>query len=380
MDMKSLKLILLIALFLSGLTACANTPEESPTEKELIEYSEMAMDAGFDTIYAYSEFGYDKAVLEDHYTLGVNMFSSYNKLFDIYNDYEGVANLKTINDNAGIQPVEVDQEIIDMLHQAKEIYDISNGAFDITMGAVLKIWHEYREAGIALNEKEELAPVPSQEELDAVSMCRGWDKVEIDDENNTVYINDPCVSLDVGGIAKGYAAEKIAQAIEKNDVVYGNINAGRNIRTMKVKPNDVPWRIGIVNPTGEGSIVVVDSHEECSYVTSGDYERFYVGEDGYRYHHIVSSETLKPENLYRSVSIVTLDSGAADALSTTLFSISVEEGKKVLEKYKEITGQDANAIWIMDKDKSQGQKGKEIDDLLITYTDAMEDRLIWAHY
>ena len=376
--MKTIQKTLFVCLLVCSLSAC-KSEEVAPQEDELQKYSNMAIDAGFNTIYAYTEYGTDEAAMEDNYTLGLNMFSSYNDLFDIYNGYDNINNLKTINDNAGKEAVVVDEAIIEMLLDAKEMYELSDGKFDVTMGAVLQVWHNYREKGMELNEKDEPAPIPTQEELDAVSACRGWDKIEIDEENKTVYINDPCVSLDVGGIAKGYAAEKIAQAIEEKGIVYGDVNAGRNIRTMHTKPNDAPWRIGVVHPDGENSIVVVDSHEECSYVTSGDSERFYIGEDGKRYHHIISTETLWPADYYRSVSIITLDSTVADALSTTLFTIPIEDGKKVLEKYKEVSGQDVSAVWVVEKDKTQNEDGKEVDDYVVIYTDDLEDRLIWPH-
>ena len=376
--MKKLVKKLIISTLAISLLGCNsnNKPEEENVEKELFKYQNTALDAGFDTLYSYTEYGYDEDLLKKHFDMGTELFTTYNNLFDIYNDYEGINNLKTINDNAGIKPVEVDEKIIEMLKEAKEFYELSDGAFDITIGALLKVWHNYRDEGIALNEKGELAPLPTLEELEAVSACRGFDKVEIDEEKNTVYINDPCVSLDVGGIAKGYAAERIYDAIVDEDTLYGTINAGRNIRAFNTKP-DAPWKIGVADPEGANSALIIESDTENSFVTSGDYERFFVGDDGETYPHIVDPDTLYPAKYYRSVTIVTLDSGAADALSTALFAMSVEDGKALLKKYEEVSGNKASAVWIMDKDKRQDAHGKELENYFVAYTEDLEDKITW---
>ncbi len=363
---------LIAALLLGG---CSQ--DQPAASNELLEYSNLSYDAGFDTVYAYTEFSYELQPMKDRFDTGVAMFSRFNDLFDIYHDYEGTSNLKTINDNAGVAPVKVSPEIIAMLKQAKHFYELSDGEFDVTMGNLLHLWHTYREDGITANENGTPAAVPSSEELEAAFACRGWDKIEINEAESTVYITDPCVSLDVGGIAKGFAAEAIADAIDSDDIAYANINAGRNIRTLHDKTDGSPWRIAIQNPLGEGAVIVVEMDGSSSFVTSGDYERFYTGEDGIRYHHIIDPTTQKPSDLYHSVSIVTKDSGAADCLSTALFTMSVEDGKKLLAAYTKESGDACEAVWMMDPDKTQDQEGRTVGDLFITYTENLEGRIIW---
>ena len=127
-----------------------------------------------------------------HFKDSTILLRYYNQLFDIYNDYDGINNLKTVNDNAGIKPVKVDKPIIDMLHMAKAFYDYSNGEFDITMGALLKVWHKYREEGIKLNAEKQLGNLPPEEELTQAAGCKGWDNVVINDEESTclLYTSD----------------------------------------------------------------------------------------------------------------------------------------------------------------------------------------------
>ncbi len=372
------KLLMKTALCAALLTGCSNPPSSAVSEK-ITSYSNTSLNAGFDTVLFYREMGYDQGPMEENFNALCSLFTRYNSLFDIYNDYDGINNIKTINDNAGIEPVKVDQEILDLLHLAKDFYDWSGGEFDVTMGAILKIWHEYRTEGIALNEKGEYGAVPSDEELEAVSGCRGWDKIEIDDEAGTVYITDPCVSLDVGGAAKGFATELAAKKLEANaDIMTAAINMGGNNRTINSKPDGTTWNVRIQHPDGGDRLVLVSHYGSISFVTSGDYERFYYAEDRNRYHHIIDPHTLKPADLYRSVTIITPDSGAADCLSTALFTLSVEEGKELLAKYTEATGNEADAIWILDKSKPHdGLEGKEYQDYFLTWTEGLNESLTW---
>ena len=374
MSKKSIAAALLAAAF-----TCACADEKPAPETELIKYTNLSVDAGFDTVYQLTEFGTDRDGMEACFRDTEDMFRQFNDLFDIYNDYDGVNNLKTINDNAGKQPVKVDRQIIDMLKEAKEFAEISDGAFDITIGSVLRVWHEYRDAGIVLNSKGKNAPLPTDEELEKAAQHCGWQYVEIDEENSTVFITDPDVSLDVGGIAKGFAAERIGEYMDETDVAYATVNAGRNIRTVRPKADGTPWIIGIANPAdGSGIYCTVEMDGTGSFVTSGDYERFFKGEDGKIYHHIIDPATLKPADYYHSVSIVTPDSSAADCLSTTLFTLSIEDGKKVLEAYRKKTGDPAEAIWIMDPDKTQDQEGKLSGGYWCVYSEGIEGRITFA--
>jgi len=370
------KLILISGL----LTGCSSTAASSSTAVASTEtYKNMNLDAGiFDTTYAYQEAPKTDASA-DNYQYSLDQLKIYSDFYDIYNNYDGENNLKTINDNAGIAPVEVDQKIIDMLNLAKEFYTYSNGEFDITMGAVLKIWHTYREAGITLNEQGQNAPVPTYEELAAVKDERGWDKVVIDDEANTVFITDANVSLDVGGIAKGYAAEQVGADLENKGIGGGYVNVGRNIRLLGSKIDGTAWRIGITDPasTSGASLLALDVDPSYSVVTSGDYERYYTGEDGVRYSHIIDPQTLFPATYYHSVSIIGDDSGVCDCLSTTLFTMTVADGKKVVAAYEAATGKKVSVVWIMDPDKTQNESGKTAGSYFVTYTDDLKDTLIW---
>ena len=375
--MKRFNKLLLCTLMLTGCTFKNPSSSVAPTlAPELEQYSEINYTAGFDTFLQLITYSSSQEEFDSLMQQAVDLFTLYDHYFDIYDLAEGINNLKTINDQAGIAPVEVAPEIIECLLQAKEFYELSNHEFDITLGAVLQVWHAYREEGIALNNEGEYGKVPSQQELEAAAACTGWQYVEIDEENNTVYITNPCVSLDVGGIAKGFTAEKIAEKIEAR-LSAGIINAGGNNRTMKTKPNGSDWISGIQNPNGNGSLLAVAVSGSQSIVTSGDYQRYYFGEDGIRYHHIIDPKTNFPADLYRSVTIITQNSGDADALSTTLYTLNLEEGRKVLQQYNELhPDTPASAVWIMDQDQAaEDINGFTVDEFYVTCSDDLKDKI-----
>lgn len=364
------------ALVLSLLSGCSSQPAEPEAAWQTMQ--NVSLDAGFDTVITLIEQTDDPDGFNDHFNDLCDSFRYYNSLYDIYNDYEGIANLKTVNDQAGIAPVKVDPQLIELLKKGKAFYELSNGAFDITMGSVLHVWHEYRTEGMAMNEHGESGRVPSEEELKEAASHHGFEYLEIDQENSTVFITDPDVKLDVGGIAKGFATEKTAKMLEQEGVVYSAINAGGNNRTLGPKRDGTTWNVGIQNPDGQGALFVVRINGANSFVTSGDYERFYVGEDGRRYQHIIDPATLYPADRYRSVTIITPDSGDADCLSTALTVLSIEDGEALLEAYQAKTGNSAEAIWILSEDASvDAAHMHKMPGYKIVYTEGLENSLVF---
>ena len=306
------------------------------------------------------------------------LFTYYNNLFDIYNDYDGINNVKTINDNAGIKEVEVDPVIIELIELSKEINELSDGAFDITDGAVLKVWHKYREEGQASNNNGEYGKLPSQEELDAVSMYHGFDYIEIDEENNTVFITDPNVSLDVGGVAKGFSTEKVAQALEEMGLEYGAVNAGGNQRIISTKADGTGFNVGITDPRGSGNIAVIPDQIDVSVVTSGDYQNYYIADGDVRYAHIIDPATDWPATYYTSVTVVAPDSGLADCLSTAFYVLDYKDGLKLIDKVNEKYDLDIIVIWISNEPLDDTSIKSEVTEVTehITASENIKEALI----
>ena len=275
----------------------------------------------FDTVttivgYADSEADFDSVCEKAHEEL-----LRWHKELDIYNDYPGMNNLKTVNDQAGKSPVILPAEVIDFLKWGLDVAEKTGGAVDMTFGSVIRIWHTYREEGIHDPAKEKL---PAEHELREAAKHTGRELLVLDSEKNTAFLTDPQASLDVGALAKGYAEEKAAASLPDSYL----ISIGGNVRaTGTAKRGGEKWTVAVQDPDGAGYLHTV-SVTDGAVVTSGDYERYYTV-DGKRYCHIISPETLFPADRWRSVTVICKDAGLADALSTALFILPKDEGEKL---------------------------------------------------
>lgn len=364
---KAIKQLTIASLALI-LAACSGNSGPSKPNQTTAKFEAVTTESGFDTRIHFTAYVDKTGTFNTYMDVVKEEFLKYHKLFDKYNNYEGINNIKTINDNAGIAPVEVDPIIIEMLVLSREYYDISHGVFDVTLGAVLKIWHDYREEGELLNANGQDGRIPTNEELAEANKCVGWKFVEIDETKNTVYLNNPCTSLDVGGVAKGFATERVARTLEGMGLQSGIVNAGGNIRLIGAKPNGENWWVGIQNPDGTLDSKSLDStgyKESMSMVTSGDYQRSYQA-GGLRYHHIINPKTLQPERMYRSASIVIKDSGLADILSKVAFLLPYEEARDIIE------AQGGEAIWVAEEENAfDAPNSQVIDGFFVAVTDGL---------
>lgn len=291
------------------------------------------------TIVAYTK---DEKTFQDSAVACQAMLMEYHQLYDVYNEYDGMNNLKTVNDNAGIAPVEVDSRIIDLLQFGREMYDLSDGKVNICFGSVLSVWHDYREDGLSDPEEAQLPPM---EELAAAAAHTNIDDLIIDQEASTVYLADPEMSLDVGSIAKGYAVEKVSAYFTEKSLSNAAFSIGGNVCTVgwKEGKEDNPWIIGLENPDrSQEDYLMTLKLSGLSVVTSGDYQRYYTV-DGRQYHHIIDPDTLMPAEYMHAVSVISDRSGYADGLSTTLFLMPVEEGLSLVESLPGV-----EAVWVTD--------------------------------
>lgn len=308
--MKKLCFLLVLCLVLTGCTA---TPKQ---------YTITNM-GYFDTVTTIVGTAENEEQFRENTTWIFQQLYQYHRLFDIYNDYEGINNLKTVNDNAGIAPVTVDSAIIRLLLDCKQYYELTEGKVNVAMGSVLSLWHEARKHGL---ENPQNAALPDAEKLAEAAQHISFKNIVIDEKASTVYISDPACSLDVGAIAKGWAAQKVAENAPKGML----ISVGGNVCATGAKSDGSPWVVGIQNPDG-GDYLKKISIRSGAVVTSGDYQRTYTV-DGKAYHHIIDPETRMPSQYWRSVTVVCTDSALADVLSTALFLLPLEEGRALAEQ------------------------------------------------
>ena len=305
----------------------------------------------FDTATTVIGFAETEESFSEMANLVYNELEIYHQLYNIYNGYDGINNIKTINENAGIAPVVVDQKIIDLIRFSKDVYETTEGKVNIAFGSVLKIWHDYRELGTddPLNAK-----LPTIEELANASLHTDIEGIIVDEAASTVFLPDQDMRLDVGGIAKGYAVERVSDTLV--DIGYRDflISVGGNVRASGRRGDDQSmWRVGIQNPdadSGKGDLFTA-SLTDLSLVTSGDYIRYYTV-NGERYHHIIDPETLMPARYFAAVTIITEDSGMADALSTAVFNMSFEEGVALVDSFDK-----TEALWVFHDGTQKESRG-----------------------
>lgn len=265
----------------------------------------------------------------------------YHQQYTIYSSYEGINNIRTINQNAGVEPVKVDQAIIDLLKFSKQMHEETNGKINIAMGSVLSIWHNYRTNGIS-NPSE--AALPPMDKLEEAAKHTDINNLIIDEDASTVYLADPEMSLDVGSIGKGYAVQMVAEYAKELGLTNLILNVGGNVASIGPRADGTGWKLGIQNPDldAENSTVKTVQFSDKCLVTSGDYQRYYTV-DGKEYCHIIDPDTLMPAEYFSAVSIIIDHSGKADALSTALFNMPYEDGLALINS---IEG--AEAIWVFE--------------------------------
>ncbi len=344
-DLRIIIIILLVGIIGLGWYR-TRFQNEAADNRNLQRFETTTMDI-FDTVTQITLYTEDETAFEEKSRILLADLKNYHALYDIYNDYPGLNNLKTVNDHAGIEPVVVDQKIIDLLNFSKEMYRTTEGQTNVAMGSVLSIWHRYRQEGL---KNPAAAQLPPMAELSEAAQHTDINKVIIDEKNSTVFLEDPDMRLDVGAVAKGYAAEMAVRQAEAYGVDSLLLSLGGNVCALGSKPDGSPWVVGIQNPSldaANNSIAQIKA-VDTSLVTSGSYQRFY-SVAGNNYNHIIDPETLKPATYFDSVSVITDHSGTADALSTALFCIPYEAGVDFAKQQNGV-----NVFWVF-KDGTTAQ-------------------------
>jgi thiamine biosynthesis lipoprotein len=259
----------------------------------------------------------------------------YREIFDRLREIENLmsANLEDsdlgrVNNAAGIEAVTVHPDTITVLKQGIHFAELSGGAFDPTVGPLVKLW------GIGTDAER----IPTEEEIAAVLPLINWRDIVVDEDAGTVFLARRGMRLDLGAIAKGYAADEAAEIIKAAGIPRALIDLGGNIIVLGARRDGSrgqrPWRVGIQNPLeGRGAYFGIAEVRNKTLVTSGVYERFF--EDpvsGKRYHHILSTCDGYPvDQGLLSVTIISDSSIDADALSTALFALGYETGSTLAE-------------------------------------------------
>lgn len=225
-----------------------------------------------------------------------------------------------INQNAGIEPVKVSKETFELIQKGLRYAEITKGKFDITIAPLLNLY-DWRE-GMLTGTK------PEEEKVKAAKELVNYRDVILDEDNMTAYLSRPGMEIDLGGIAKGYIIDRAVDILKEFGLEFGYVNGGGDIRFLGSKYDGTPWRIGVDNPRGEGNIAVIPVSAN-SVVTSGDYQRFYMTQEGERIHHIIDPHTGTSGAFAQSVTVIAENATIADILSTAFFMFPAQESIKM---------------------------------------------------
>jgi len=251
-----------------------------------------------------------------------DIFSRIREIENRMSAYLAETDIARVNAAAGKAPVRVNDDVFEVVERAVYYAELSGGAFDPTIGTLTSIW------GIGGNNPR----VPSQAEIDAVLPLVNWRNIELDRERRSVFLKQPGMVLDLGAIAKGYAADEAAAIIRKARIGRAIIDLGGDVLTCGVKPDKSPWRVGLQDPyKSRGAYIGVVTGAEKAMATSGVYERYFDA-GGVRYHHLFSpSDGYPADNGLLSVTIIADRSMDADALSTASFILGYENGRALVD-------------------------------------------------
>ncbi len=228
--------------------------------------------------------------------------------------------LMRVNDNAGNGAIKAEKELLEIVAESLRIAQETQGAFDPTIGAVSRLWQ------FSGNNE---ARLPEESEITEALQRVGWDRVKIDLSEGTILLPERGMALDLGGIAKGYTLNRVAEIIKSSGLSAALVNIGGDILALGEKDTGKPWRIGVENPRNNRGIVATTDVKDRAIFTSGDYERFFI-KDGRRYHHILDPKTGFPADKLRSVTIVGPTGATLQPLGTAVFVLGIEKGLKLI--------------------------------------------------
>lgn len=268
-------------------------------------------------------------------------FDKIYQIQELMSDYDPNSMLSKVNRDAFKSPVPVNDELFEVLTVSKSYSCLSNGAFDVTVGPVVQLWRKAKQDGKA----------PSAEALQKAKQCVGYESLILDPEKQTVQFDKEGMSLDLGGIAKGYAIDKAIEILRASGIKGAMVDIGGDLRCFGTPANSARhWFIGLQDPAHEGSILLKLNLDDMAVATSGDYQRFVMIEDK-KHSHIINPVTADSAGELSSVTVIAPTAMASDALATT---VSVLGNKKGLELISTI--QNTEAILITQDDQTPFEK------------------------
>ena len=260
------------------------------------------------------------------YTAIEAAFAEIRRIEELMSTYISESQISKINSAAGKKPVKVDEELVRLIKRAIEYAEMTEGGFNIAVGPLIKIW-KVKEGG----------NIPSNDEIRKAKEMINYKYIVVDEKKKVVFLKKKGMSIDLGGIAKGYASDRAEIVLKKNGIASGIVAVAGDINAFGKKADGNKWRVGIQHPRKKDAFLGIIELEDEAVSTSGDYERFFI-KDGKRYHHIIDPKTGEPAGKCQSVTIVAKEATATDALSTGIFVIGPEKGMELIERLPDVEG------------------------------------------
>lgn len=243
------------------------------------------------------------------------------RIENLISDWIPTTQISKVNQNAGIQPVKVDQEVYDLVERAIKISKLTSGAFDISYASMDKIWKF----------DGSMREIPSEEAIKKSVEKVGYQNIILNPKDTTIFLKNKGMKLGLGGIGQGYIADKIKILLKEKGCKSGLVNVSGDINTWGKQPDGQSWTVGIVNPMNKNKVFATFPLDDSAVETSGSYEK-YVTFNGKRYSHIIDPRTGYPASGIVSVSVFAKQTEIADALATGIFVLGVEIGLDLINQ------------------------------------------------
>lgn len=255
-----------------------------------------------------------------------NAYLEVKKLDDMLSNYKADSKLSEVNSLAGTGKIRVPNEFLELTERSLLFSNLTGGAFDITVGKLIELWRQGQHKNT----------VPDSETVKrTVTNCVGFKKIELYSKEKEIDIKSPCLSIDFGGIGKGYAIDRAVGILKDKGVKSGILNFGGEIYTIGAPPGKRGWLVGVQNPIKQENMLAFIEVKDMAVSTSGDYERFFEIQ-GKRYSHIVDPRTGMPVETSPSVTVLSKSATDAEALSTAISVMGKEKSPDVLKKYENV--------------------------------------------
>ena len=246
------------------------------------------------------------------------------RIENLISEWRPETQISQVNQNAGIKPIKVDKEVFDLTKKGIYFSKLTDGAFDISIVAMDKIWKF----------DDSMDELPSEQAIKESVRNVGYRNIILDSTNSTIFLKNPGMKIGFGSIGKGYAADKTRDLMKSMGVKAGIIDASGDISTWGTQPDGKPWAIGINNPFNDHKMAAILYFKENSVTTSGSYEK-YAEIHGKRYSHIMNPKTGYPSTGLTSVTITGPNATMANGFSTSIMVLGEKEGLKLLKQFPE---------------------------------------------